>query len=171
MLLLFISKLHVNKITWNQVSHCKNITSLGLDRAKQKGSFDFPQNSIKTPSGDFKQVYEEFLGVLVTWCHQVGGVLRIFCDSSRLFEDFQKISKHHQVTSTPKTLRKLAWNDLTVFWSNFEWYPRFLFQTVQALNITKSSKKSSSCRNCHPKTLHISWSVSYPSFTSEAAEN
>ena len=34
----------------------------GLDCAKQKGTFDFPQNSIKTPSGDFKQVSEEFQG-------------------------------------------------------------------------------------------------------------
>ena len=29
-------------------------------RANQEGTFDFSQNSIKTPSGDFKQVSEEF---------------------------------------------------------------------------------------------------------------
>ena len=32
----------------------------GLNRAKQKGIFDFSQNLLITPSGDFKQVSEEF---------------------------------------------------------------------------------------------------------------
>ena len=32
----------------------------------------------------------------------------------------KKFIKHHQVTSKPKTLRKLAWNHLKVFWLNFE---------------------------------------------------
>ena len=45
----------------------------------------------------------------------------------RVFLDFQKLNEHHQVTSTPKTLRKLAWNHLTVFWLNFEKSRRFLF--------------------------------------------
>ena len=35
-----------------------------LDREKKKGTFDFPQNLIKTPSDDFKQVSEEFKGRL-----------------------------------------------------------------------------------------------------------
>ena len=34
----------------------------GLDGAKQRGTFDLSQNSIITPSGDFKQVSEEFQG-------------------------------------------------------------------------------------------------------------
>ena len=41
------------------------------------------------------------------------------------FLDFQKFTKHHQVISTPKTLVKLAWNHLTVFWLNFEKNRRF----------------------------------------------
>ena len=35
--------------------------------------------------------------------------------------------KHQQVTSIPKTFRKLAWNFLTVFCLNFEKNPRFFF--------------------------------------------
>ena len=31
-----------------------------------------------------------------------------------------KFVKHHKVTSSPKTLRELAWNHLTVLWLNFE---------------------------------------------------
>ena len=38
-----------------------------------------------------------------------------------------KIIKQHQVRSTPKTLRKLAWNHLTVLWLNFEKNRSFLF--------------------------------------------
>ena len=41
-----------------------------------------------------------------------------FCDFSG-FLDFQKITKRHQVTITLETLRKLAWNHLTVFWLVF----------------------------------------------------
>ena len=43
------------------------------------------------------------------------------------FSDFQKFIKYHQVTSTPETLQKLAWNHLTVFWSNFENNLMFFF--------------------------------------------
>ena len=43
------------------------------------------------------------------------------------FLDLKEIIQHHQVTSTLKTLRKLAWNHLTVFWLNFEKNQRFLF--------------------------------------------
>ena len=43
------------------------------------------------------------------------------------FRDFQKLTKHHQATSTPETLRKLTWNHLTLFRSNFEKIPRFFF--------------------------------------------
>ena len=45
---------------------------------------------------------------------------------SKKAEKSQKIVKHHQVT-TPKTLQKLTWNHLTVFWLNFENNRRFLF--------------------------------------------
>ena len=38
---------------------CQMPHNYGLDRAKQKGNFDFSQNLIITPSGDFKQVSEE----------------------------------------------------------------------------------------------------------------
>ena len=44
-----------------------------------------------------------------------------FCrDFLGFFWGFQKFTEHHQVTGTPKTLRKLAWNHLTVFWLDFE---------------------------------------------------
>ena len=59
-----------------------------------------------------------------------------FSDFSGFFSDFPKFTKHHQVTSTPKTLRKFAWNHLTVLWLNFQRNWRFLFSTVQALLIT-----------------------------------
>ena len=83
----------------------------GLDGTK-KGTFDFSQNVIKIPSGDFKftSSFRRVLGV-VSFC----------------LVSFWKFVKHHQVTSTPKTLRKLAWNHLTVFWLNFEKNRRFLF--------------------------------------------
>ena len=32
----------------------------------------------------------------------------------------KKFVKHHQITSSPKTPRKLTWNHLTVFWLKFE---------------------------------------------------
>ena len=63
-------------------------------------------------------------------------VLYDFLNDFSFFLDFQKFTKHHQVRSIPKTLRKLAWNHLTVFWFNFEKHLRFLFATVQALIIT-----------------------------------
>ena len=49
-----------------------------------------------------------------------------FCDFFG-FSDFPKFTKHHQVTSTPETLGKPAWNHLTVFWFNFERNRRFFF--------------------------------------------
>ena len=52
----------------------------------------------------------------------------------------KKIIKHHQVTSTPKALRKLTWNHLTVFWLNFEKSRRFLFCTFQVLVIIRCSR-------------------------------
>ena len=60
----------------------------------------------------------------------------VFCNffgDFRAFSDLQKITKYHQVISTPKTLRKLAWDPLTVFWLDFEKHRRSLFCTVQAL--------------------------------------
>ena len=39
----------------------------------------------------------------------------------------KKLVRHHQVTSSPKTLQKLAWNHLTVFLLNFEKNRRLLF--------------------------------------------
>ena len=77
-----------------------------MDRAKQKGTFDFSQNLIITPSGDFKQVSEGLKGLrgardLV--------VFDDFCSVfSGFFSNFAKFTKHHRVTSTPKTLWKLA---------------------------------------------------------------
>ena len=47
------------------------------------------------------------------------------------FSDFQKLIKHHQITSTPKTFRKLAWNHLTMFWLNFVKNRRFLLLTIE----------------------------------------
>ena len=60
------------------------------------------------------------------------------CDFFLFFWDFQKFTNHHRVTSTPETLRKLTWNDLTVFWLNFDKNRRFLFCTVQPLAISYS---------------------------------
>ena len=45
----------------------------------------------------------------------------------RGFSDFTKFTKHHQVTSTPKSLRKLSWNHLTVFLLSFKKNRRSLF--------------------------------------------
>ena len=58
------------------------------------------------------------------------GDLVVFYDFlaiSGFFSDFKKFTKYRQVTSTPKTLRKLAWNHLTVLWLKFEKNRRFLF--------------------------------------------
>ena len=85
-------------------------------------------NSIKTPSGDFK-VSEETSG-----CSWLGGVLWIL---TWLFRFLHTLKMHTQETRTPKTLRELAWNQLTVFWLNFEKNWRFLFCAVQALIIIK----------------------------------
>ena len=58
--------------------------------------------------------------------------LMVFYESLKVF---QKFIEHHQVTSTPKTLQKLAWNHLTVFWLNFERNRRFLFLYIPSPNI------------------------------------
>ena len=61
--------------------------------------------------------------MLVTW-----RCLMNFLKSQKDPEKSQKkIVKHHQVTSTPKTHQKLAWNNLTLFWLNFEKNRRLLF--------------------------------------------
>ena len=53
-------------------------------------------------------------GDLVVFCEFFFVIFRVF------FSNFAKVIKNHKVTSTRKTLRKLARNHLTVFWSNFE---------------------------------------------------
>ena len=92
----------------------------------------FNQNTVRWFQASFRRV----LGVLVTWWCFV-----IFSDFSGVFSDFQKFTKHHQVTRTPKTLRKFVWNHLTVLWLNFERNWWFLFSTVQVL-ITGMQTKS-----------------------------
>ena len=74
----------------------------------------FNQNTVRW----FQVSFRRFLGVLVTWW-----CFMIFLVIFRVFSAL----KNHQVISTPKTLRKLAWNHLTVFWLNFEKNGRFLF--------------------------------------------
>ena len=78
----------------------------------------FNQNTV----GWFQAILQRVLGVLMTWWCFMN-----FLWFSGVFFDFQKFTKHHQVTSTSKTLRKLAWNHPTVFWLNFEKNWRFLF--------------------------------------------
>ena len=64
---LFLIALTVHIVMWLLAPGGSSLGSimghnlwLGLDRAKQKGTFDFSQNLIITPSADFKQVSEEF---------------------------------------------------------------------------------------------------------------
>ena len=65
------------------------------------------------------------------WCFM------IFVVIFRVFFDFEKFTKHHQVISTPKSVRNSAWNHLTVLWLNFGRNRRFLFSRVQVLVITQ----------------------------------
>ena len=88
----------------------------------------FNHNTVRWFQASFRRV----LGVFVTWwCFMIFVVIFGF------FSDFSKFTKHHQVTSTPKTLQNPAWNHLTVLWLNFERNRRFFFSTVQALLITE----------------------------------
>ena len=64
-------------------------------------------------------------------------VLSEFLTVGKKTRKIMKIMKLHQVTSTPKTLRKLAWNHLGVLRLNLmEIEGSFLFYTVQALLIS-----------------------------------
>ena len=56
-------------------------------RSYKTVTLNFSQNLIKTPSGDFKQVSEEFYG-----CSWLDGVLRVFL----WFSVFHRLSKNHQ---------------------------------------------------------------------------
>ena len=62
----------------------------------------------------FQVSFRRVLEVLVTWWCFI-----IFLWFFEGFLDY-KNKKHHQVTSTPKTLRKIAWNNLKKFWLNLE---------------------------------------------------
>ena len=75
----------------------------------KKRTFDFPQKLIETSSGDFKQVSEDFQGF--SW---LGRVWWTFESPEKTPHNHKKFVKHHQVTSTPETLRKLTWNHLTI---------------------------------------------------------
>ena len=72
-----------------------------------------------------------------------GGDLEVFYWSINFlkifwgFSDFKKITKHHQVTSTRKTVRKLVWNRLMEYWLNFDKNRSFLFCAVKVLNISR----------------------------------
>ena len=70
----------------------------------------------------------------------------------------QKNRKTPQVTSIPKTLRKLGWNHLTVFWADFLKNRRFLFCTVQAL-LMKKTTSFSRISFCRIKTVIISFNT------------
>ena len=70
----------------------------------------------------FEASFRIVLGMLVTWWCLVN-----FGKLENPRKITKKIIKHLQVTSTPKTLRKLAWSHLTVLWLNFERNRRFLF--------------------------------------------
>ena len=47
----------------------------GLDRVEQKRTFNLSLNLVKTPSGDFKQVFEDYKGYSL-----LDGVLTFFCN-------------------------------------------------------------------------------------------
>ena len=90
--------------------------------------FKFYHNTVRWFQAGIRRVW----GVLVTWW-----CLMIFKSLNNSEESRKKFVKHHRVTSTPKTLRKLAWSHLTVFWLNFEKNRRFLFCRVQAMNMSE----------------------------------
>ena len=64
----------------------------------------------------------------------LGGFLDFWKSKPKPLKSRKKIIKHHNVTSTPETLRKLAWNHLTVFWlrvSPQDLYPLVLLSQSQ----------------------------------------
>ena len=85
----------------------------------------FNQNIVRWFQASFQRV----LGVLVAWWCLVN-----FLKSQKKTRKIMKrFVKYHQVTSTPETLLKLAWNHLTTLWLNFEKNRRFFSTT--SLNI------------------------------------
>ena len=80
----------------------------------------------------FQTSFRRVLGVLVTWWYFMNFVV--------FFREFFRLCKIHRAPPShehpwkfqAETLRKLAWNHLSVFWSHFERNRRFLFSTVQA---------------------------------------
>ena len=84
----------------------------------------------------FQASFRRVSGELVT-C----SCFMIFQKSVKTLKITKKFVKHHQVTSTPETLRKLAWNHLMVSWLNFEENQRFLFCKDRALVMTQGQCK------------------------------
>ena len=83
-----------------------------------------------------------------------------FTKSEKLQKITKKIIKHHHVTSTPKTLRKLSWNHLTVFWLNFDKNRRFLFVMLGP------SPNYDTCLREFKNFVSFLWSISESEFLS-----
>ena len=64
---------------------------------------------------EYRQVISSKFPKSFRGAHDLVVFYDFFSDFSGLFSDFQTLTKHHQFTSTPKTLRKLACDHMTVF--------------------------------------------------------
>ena len=119
-----IWRFHVRKVSFFVNFSVEILFWLGPGSCKKGPSIKKNnQNTVRWFQASFRRV----MGALVIWW-----CLMTFWVIFGVFFDFQKFTKHHRVTSTPKILRKLAWNLLAVFWLYFEKNQSFLFCTVQA---------------------------------------
>ena len=115
---LFISKVRVwpyTEIYWKLQVRDNSVISKGWTVEKRNLRFysKINQNTV----GWFQASFRRVIVMLVTrWC----SVSFSKWKKKIPRKITKKIVKHHQVTSTPKTLRKIAWNHLAVFRLNFD---------------------------------------------------